>query len=147
MINGVWYSGDGGLPKPLYVNRSFKERDQIGLALGFEGEAKADLAGELGIAAFSFKDMTVEQAMTLADGEVVLWPPKDGSGQAQAVKPAHILSEAGAARSVKLLTPPPDLPEGADIVDAVRQLGWDASQEVRQFTATATPLLSQRNSG
>jgi putative DNA primase/helicase len=138
LINGVWYSGDGGLPKPLYVNRIFQERDQIGLALGLEGEAKADLAGELGIVAFSFKDLTVEQAMTLADGEVVLWPDKDGSGQAQAVKAAQIISEAGAARSVKLLTPPPDLPEGADIVDAVRQLGWDASQ-VRQFTATATP--------
>ncbi len=138
LVDGVCYSGDGALSKPLYVNQIFRERDQIGLALGLDGEAKADLAGELGIVAFSFKDLTVEQAMTLADCEVVLWPDNDGSGQAQAVKAAQIISEAGAGRSVKLLTPPPELPEGADIVDAVRQLGWDGSQ-VRQFVATAAP--------
>jgi hypothetical protein len=47
------------------VNRAFRERDQVGLAIGFEGEAKADIAGQLGLAAFSFKNITPEQAATL----------------------------------------------------------------------------------
>ncbi len=51
--------------KPLYVNGVFRERDQVGLAVGFEGEAKADAAGGLGLAAFSFKDIAPEQAATL----------------------------------------------------------------------------------
>src|SRR5450432_2753975 len=60
--DGSWYSGAGTGPKPLYVNSVFAERDQAGLAIGFEGEAKADLAGELGFAAFSFKDLSKEAA-------------------------------------------------------------------------------------
>jgi putative DNA primase/helicase len=143
LVDGVWYSGDGDLSKPLYANRLFRERDQLGLALGFEGEAKADRAGELGIVAFSFKDITAEQAMTLADCEIVLWPDNDSSGQAQADKAAQIISQTGAIRSLKLLTPPPEWPEGADIVDAVRDLGLDRSR-IQQFVATATPYSASK---
>ena len=82
--DGVWYSGDGGIHKPLYANSVFRERDQVGVVVGFEGEGKADAAAALGIAGFSFKDITVEQAATLADCEVVLWPDNDDSGREQA---------------------------------------------------------------
>ncbi len=62
LLDGSWLSGDGGTSKPLYTNRAFRERDHVGVVVGFEGEAKADLAGESGIAGFSFKDVTPEQA-------------------------------------------------------------------------------------
>ena len=76
LAGGVWYSGDGNLPKPLYKNAFCRECDQLGLAIGFEGEAKADLAGKFGFAAFSFKDLTDEQAAELVDCDVILWSDK-----------------------------------------------------------------------
>lgn len=136
--NGTWYSGDGGIPKPLYVNGEFRERDQVSLVIGFEGEAKADLAGKFGLAAFSFKNMTEEQARTLADCDVTLWPDNDQTGLAQAATAAKIIADAGVARSVRLLKPPEDFPVSADIIDAVNDLEWDA-ERVKHFLGTATP--------
>jgi hypothetical protein len=66
---------------PLYGNRIFRERDQLGIVLVFEGEAKADLAGEL--AAFSHKFRTictiqVQSPMLLHNcKETTLLPIKD----------------------------------------------------------------------
>jgi hypothetical protein len=135
--NGVWYSGDGDLPKPLYVNDVFRERDQVEFAMGFEGEAKADVAGELGFPAFSFKNITPEQVATLVGCEVVLWPDNDGSGIQQATDAAHTIHQAGQIPSIKFVTPPPELPPAGDIVDAVRTLSWDNAR-VTQFLQTAT---------
>jgi hypothetical protein len=104
-VNGIWFSGDGGMAKPLYVNRAFQQHDQVGLVVGFEGEAKADLAGEFSMAAFSFKNITVEQAATLADCDVVLWRDNDASGKGQADAAARVICAAEKARSIKLLTP------------------------------------------
>jgi uncharacterized protein (DUF927 family) len=136
-VSGIWYSGTGGIPKPLYVNWAFRERHHVGLAVGFEGEAKADAAGEFGIAAFSFKDITREQVATLVDCEVVLWRDNDSSGLKQANSAARTIVKAAQARSVKLITPPAEFPERADIIDIVRDLGWDGPQ-VRMFLTTAT---------
>lgn len=137
LADGIWYSGDGGLPKPLYGNSVFRERDQIGFVIGFEGEAKADIAGPLGLAAFSFKDITMEQSTALADCDVVLWPDNDDSGREQAERAARIIAAAGHARSLKLLAPAAEFPPGADIIDAVQELGWDR-QRVLQFLETAS---------
>lgn len=137
LSGGTWNSGDGGVPKPLYVNSLFRERDQIGLVIGFEGEAKADIAGPLGLAAFSFKDITVQQAAALADCEVVLWPDNDDSGKKQAESAARIIADAGQCRSIKILAPPEELPNAADIIDAVQDLGWD-SERVLRFVETAS---------
>lgn len=137
LVDGIWFSGDGGLSKPLYVNLAFRERDQVGLVVGFEGEAKADLAGEFGIAAFSFKNITPEQALTLVDCEVVLWPDNDASGAAQADAAARITHESGNARTVKIVTPPAELPPAGDIVDAIKDLGWDRPR-IEQIISTAT---------
>jgi hypothetical protein len=123
-----WYSGDGDLPKPLYINDVFRERDQVEFALGLEGEAKADLAGELGYAAFSFKDITKEQALSLVGCDVVLWPDNDESGAQQAQKAARTVGEADQIRSIKVVTPPSGLPQGWDIIDAVRRFGWDKAR-------------------
>lgn len=138
-VNGRWLSGDGGLPRPLYVNRPFRERDQVGLAIGLEGEAKADLAGELGFTAFSFKNITVEQAATLAGCDVVLWRDNDATGKRQADSAAQVIFDAAQTRSIKLLTPPAEFPSAADIVDAVNDLNWDRARIV-QFLETAVPF-------
>jgi hypothetical protein len=126
----VWYSGDGDVPKPLYVNEVFRKRDQVGLAVGFEGEAKADVAGELGLTVFSFKDITPEQAAT------ILWPDNDDSGRNQAGVAAQIITDAGQTRSVKTLVPLSEFPPAGDIVDAVKEFGWDG-QRILQFVETA----------
>src|ERR1035438_3896306 len=138
--DGVWCSGDGGLPKPLYVNGVFGERDQVGLAVGFEGEAKADIAGTLGLAGFSYKNITPEQAAALIGCEVVLWPDNDDSGKKQAESGARILADAGQTHSLKILVPPTEFPPAADIIDAVCDLGWDRWR-VRQFLGTASAYI------
>ena len=145
LAEDVWYSGDGDLPKPLYVNDSFRKLGQVSLAVGFEGEGKADLAGGMGIAAFSFKDITAEPAAALADYDVVLWPDNDRSGIAQAKSAAEIIHASGQARTIKLLTPPADFPPAGDIMDAVQQLHWNPSQ-VSQFLGTASCFRPEQSS-
>jgi hypothetical protein len=146
LVEGLWYSGDGGAPKSLYVNRAFRERDQVGLAVGFEGEAKADLAGKLGVAAFSFKNITQEQAATLVDCDVVLWPDNDASGKEQADVATSVILNSAGARSIKLLTPPAEFPLAADIIDAINDLKWDQAR-IAQFLETAvTPANGNQRS-
>ena len=53
---------------------------KAGIVLGLEGESKADLAGELGIAAFSLKNFTANYCDQLAGLDVVLWPDADSPG-------------------------------------------------------------------
>jgi hypothetical protein len=133
---GIWYSGAGPGPKPVYTNSTFGTRDQAGLAIGFEGEAKADLAGELGFAAFSFKDISeAAAAAVLIDWEVVLWPDADPAGARCCTKGAELIVKAG-ARSVAIAYPPPDIPNAGDIIDAVRVLGWKA-EDVKRLIAGA----------
>jgi hypothetical protein len=123
-----WKLGDGGLEKPLYVNRLFRGRDQFGIAVGCEGEAKCDLAGELGYPGFSYKNLTLAQCAALAGLEIVLWPDKDASGEEQCSGAAKILHESKQARLIRVITPPAELPKGGDIVDAVRSLGWGRAE-------------------
>jgi putative DNA primase/helicase len=139
LADGIWYSGDGDIPRPLYVNRVFRERDQVGLVVGFEGEAKADLAGKLGLAAFSFKNITLEQAAALADCDVVLWRDNDASGKGQADSAAQVILDAAQTRSLRLLAPPVEFPIAADIIEAVNDLNWDRALIV-QFLETAVPF-------
>src|SRR5262249_55718449 len=141
---GNWYSGAGSGPKPLYLNSRFADRDQSGRAIGFEGEAKADLAGDLGFAAFSFKDITPEAAAALVDWEVVLWPDADPSGARSCAKAAKLIAKAG-ARNVTVVAPPPEIPNSGDIVDAVRGLGWK-SEHVQRLIDGAQPFsIAEQN--
>ena len=118
-----WYAGDGGETKLLYVNAAFRERDQIGLAVGVEGEAKADALGDLGYAAFSFRELSEDAAAGLADVDVVLWPDKDEAGFKKALIAAELIGQH--ARSLRLIAPPADLPTAGDVVDAIAA-GWPA---------------------
>ncbi len=139
-----WLPGDGGLPRPLYANRLFREQDQVGVALGLEGEAKADLAGELGIPAFSFKH--VDAINDLAGADVVLWPDHDKPGITQANEAARVLHESGLLRSIRIVTPPPELPIAGDIVDAVRTLGW-TRERIETLMAAAEPYPVEKAIG
>jgi hypothetical protein len=143
--DGIWYSGAGPGPKPMYANSVFANRDQAGLAIGFEGEAKADLAGELGFAAFSFKDISEAAAADLIDWEVVLWPDADPAGFNSCRKAAELIAKAG-ARSVAIAHPPPDIPNAGDIIDAVRVLGCKA-EDVKRLIAGAHVVRSAKPKG
>ena len=115
--DGKWYSGDGCKRKPLYVNAAFRERDQIGLAIGCEGEAKADALASLDFAAFSFREITDDSAATLSDADVCLWPDKDKVGHEKASLAAVLIAKH--ARSVRVIDPPADLPQSGDVLDAL----------------------------
>lgn len=141
-IDGRWYSGAGGLAVPLYVNTEFRERDQVALAIGFEGEHKADAAAELGLPGFCFKDATADAYQPLAGIDVVLWPDKDAKGDEWARKRAAEI--APFARSVRIIDPPGDLPSAGDIVDAL-ELGWDRDR-ILAMAHGARPLVETTKS-
>ncbi len=143
--DGIWYSGDGGAAKPLYLNRVANERDQPGLAIGFEGEAKADLAGQLGFAAFSYKEISEASAKALIDWEPVLWPDADTVGSKNATRAAELILKVG-VRAVAIAQPPPDIPDAGDIVDAVQGLGWTAG-DISRLIAAAKPVFPARPRG
>jgi hypothetical protein len=145
----VWTIGDGGIKnKPLYTNCLFRESDRLGIVIGFEGEAKADLAGELGYAAFSYKDLTTMHCPELSGFDVFLWCDKDESGIKQCDNAAKILHESQQPRSIRMISPPTKLPDGGDIVDAVRVLGWGRSEidrliaEARGWQPSESPTQS-----
>ena len=120
----TWKPGDGGLQKPLYANVIFRESDQLDLVLGVEGEAKTDVAGELGFAAFSFKSLTDAHCDAFADLDVVLWPDADAPGFKQSKDAAAIIHESQQARRIRMIVPPADFPIAGDVVDAIRLRGW-----------------------
>ena len=136
LADGKWKIGDGGNQKPLYVNQVFRECEQLGLALGFEGEAKADIAGTFGFAAFSFKNLTLEQCSQLADADIVLWPDKDKPGIDQAKDARKVIIESKQIHSLKTILPPEELPISGDIIDAVRDFKF-GKEQIQILIATA----------
>ncbi len=116
-----WIPGGGGLPVPLYANECFRSKEKVPV-LGFEGEGKVDCAQKLGIPAFSFKNLTGEQASLLADHDIVLWPDKDPAGRIQANDARQVIRQYGHVKSLRIIIPPSELPISGDIVDAVRDL-------------------------
>jgi putative DNA primase/helicase len=110
----TWKPGDGGKLKPLYANKIFRDADQLDYAVGFEGEAKCDLAAELGIPGFSYKDMGESECQKLEGLKIYLWRDKDA---------AQKIHSFGHPRSIAIITPPQELPVGGDIVDVVKVLG------------------------
>jgi putative DNA primase/helicase len=139
----TWQSGDGGLAKPLYVNRIFRERADAGLAVGFEGETKADHAATLGLAAFSFKEMTAEQAESLDGCDVVLWPDNDASGTEQVAKATQILLNFAYLNSLMIVSLPDDFPPAGDLIDATENLGWDKTKILDLIEAAKPPKASE----
>lgn len=111
--------------------------------LGVEGENKADAAGELGIAAFSFKELDEGSVKALAGLRVVVWPDRDDEGRRLGASAGSRLRSI--ARSVDFLRPPPELLSGGDIIDAI-DLGWDAPRiaDLHQTRASETVQRRER---
>jgi len=123
--DGKWWSGDGGYTKPVYLNAICSGGKRSDCILGVEGPNKAEAAAELGIPAFSFKNISEESGKELtAFSRVVLWPDKD--------TPGLKLAEAAATRlgihvrDLRMIDPPANLPEAGDIIDALAA-GMDAA--------------------
>jgi len=124
-----WYSGQGDVPKGIYVNKPFRERDQVSLVLACEGENKTDVAGKMGYPAVSFKDNWNEKSLgALVGCDVSFWPDNDDQGLKQAKDAAEVLSQNPKVRSVSIITPPGELGESEDIVDAVNRHDWDRNR-------------------
>jgi hypothetical protein len=96
--------------------------------LGFEGEAKCDLAGELSIPGFSYKEMAASECQKLQGLKIDLWRDKDTAGEKQVQDAAQKIHDSGHPRSIALIIPPAELPVGGDIIDRVKALGMGRAQ-------------------
>jgi hypothetical protein len=119
--NGIWYSTKAGRKNPVYWNSVAREGKQY--VLGVEGENKAEMAGTLGLVAFSIKELTQENAVELAGLNVVIWRDKDEDGLKEQVRAVDYLRPH--ACSIRIMEPPENLPASGDIIDAVAT-GCDA---------------------
>ncbi len=138
-VGETWLAGQGGREAPLYTNETWRDPDagdQVDRVVGFEGEAKTDLAAEFHFAGFSFKNLRADQCDVFGDLDVVLWPDKDLSGDKQMKAAAKLLDESKQPRRIRVITPPAELPEKGDILDAVKTLGW-GKPEIDRLIASA----------
>jgi CHC2 zinc finger len=138
-VGDRWLYGQGGLEVPLYGNACFFEPDQLDYCVGFEGEAKADLAEKLNLPGFSFKESIAKHCACFGDLDVILWPDKNTSGDTQATAAANLLAESGQPRRIRMIVPPAELPDGGDIIDAVKTLGWGRA-EIKKLIDEAKPF-------
>jgi AAA domain/Toprim domain len=121
-VGDEWFSGAGGITPPIFFNATAREQCGRGSLLLVEGPDKANAADALGIAAASLKELGDTNVVQLAGSKVVIWPDNDAAGRKLAANAAERLGKHGA--EVSMIDPPPELPEGGDIIDAIA-LGWD----------------------
>jgi len=135
--DGTWKTGRGERAYHAYFNALFRERDQLESALGVESERSADAAGGLGFPAFSFKEITAENAVAFAGLDVRLLPDRDKPGRELVRRVAELLRPH--ARSIVAIEPPTDWPEAGDLYDAITDMGW-GQDRVKALLATARPI-------
>jgi len=139
--DGEWKRGRGDKPHQAYVNTVLRDRDEVEAAVGVESERSADALAKYGVAAFSFKELTPENAVALAGLNVRLLPDKDAAG-AKLVRRAVDLLRSH-AQSIALIDPPGDWPEAGDIYDAINEMQW-GQDRVESLLATAKPIESDK---
>lgn len=135
--DGTWQPGRGGRPHHAYFNTPFRERDQVESVVGLESERSADAIGTLGSPAFSFRELTVENAAAFTGLDVSLLPDKDEAGWKLVRRVAELLRPH--ARSITLIQPSTDWPEAGDLYDAITEMGWGRDR-VQALLATARPI-------
>ena len=74
----------------------------------------------------------------------MIWPDNDATGKRQANDAARLISRAGVARGVKVVTPPPEFTPAADIIDVVRDLNWNRRQ-IAQLVESAAPYSDKES--
>ena len=141
-------------PRTLY-NEHLLDKDKAKPILVVEGEKTADAAAAL------FHDYTVVtwpggsnairfvQWEVLKNRDVTIWPDADPPGLKCASTLAEILVSVG-AKSVKLVFPPADLPEGWDLADEVPE-GVELDRRAlvitaREFTPSGDARIDEFNS-
>jgi hypothetical protein len=135
--DGTWKLGRGERPHRAYTNAAFRERDQGESVLGVESERSADSVARLRIAAFSFKEITEENAVDFAGIDLILLPDKDLAGRKLVEKKIELLRPH--ARRIGLITPPEEWPESGDLHDAIAGCGW-THDHVQALIALAEPI-------
>ncbi len=142
--DGIWKNSRGGKPHQAYANILFRERDQVESALGVESERSAEAVGKFGIPAFSFKELTKENAGAFAGIDIRLLPDKDDAGAKLVYKAIELLSPH--ARSIAVIEPPEDWLEAGDIFDAVTGMDW-GQDRINGLLATARPVERKKPKG
>jgi Mrp family chromosome partitioning ATPase len=132
--NGTWKPGRNERQYQAYVNEPFRERDQVESALGVESERSADAVGNFGIPAFSFKELTADNAGAFAGLDLRLLRDKDADGEKLLRRVIELLHPH--ARSIGLIEPPADWLEAGDIYDAITDKAWDQGR-LESLMATA----------
>ena len=138
--DGSWKPGKGGRSHAAYVNEPFRDRDLVESALGVESERSANSVGKLGVPAFSFKELTPENAVVFTGLEIRMLPDKDVPGRELALKAIETLRPY--ARSLAIIEPPSDWPEAGDLHDAIADYGWVESR-IRTLLASAVLGVSK----
>ena len=140
--NGAWAIGDAPKPLPLYRRDEIPPDEPI---VVLEGEACADLAAELGLAAVTSahgSSSSDESDWTpLAGRDVWIFPDNDPPGEEYARSVARILIGLGCKVKIIHL---PDLPPGGDIVQFDAAIGGtpqDTRAEIERL-AEAAPLVT-----
>ena len=88
--------------------------------------------------------MTAGDCIKIAGIEVILWPDADQPGLKQAKVAAELLHQSGQPRLIRICALPLELPVSGDIVDAVKMLGWTAS-DIRVLCSTPSSTPPIRN--
>jgi energy-coupling factor transporter ATP-binding protein EcfA2 len=78
----------------------------------------------------------------LAGLDIIIWPDRDVPGENQAKAKAQMMHDSKEPRIIRMITPPPELPEGGDIIDAVRCLGW-RKPEIDRLISNAADFIPE----
>ena len=129
-----WKCKHGPSPRPLYgLDRL--HRKPSAPALVVEGELCAEAAGEAvkGFVAMTWSggssNVTSSDWSVLSGRDVVIWPDADQPGIAAADRVVELLDEIGVS-SVRVVKPPPNVPKGWDVADAVSGSEWSTDRIV-----------------
>jgi putative DNA primase/helicase len=148
-IRPLWWDGDAWrwkappAPRPLYGLDRLRARPDAGVLIT-EGEKAADAAAALFPSAVCITWPSGCKAIAKADWSpvagraVTLWPDADDVGRQAMAKLAPLLLQAG-ARQVRIVTPPPDAPEGWDLADA----DWTPEQAAAYLIANRSAPITQ----
>jgi len=129
----VWFDGTDWkftappAPRPLYNLESLSQRPDAPVLI-VEGEKTADAAAKLFPSAVAITWPSGCKAINKADWSQLigrnctLWPDADAPGIQAMDKLSAKLKQLGAAQ-VRIVTPPPDVPEGWDLADAEWTIG------------------------
>jgi len=132
--NGAgWVVADPPEPLPLYRVDALPAD---GLVWVVEGEKCADALAALGMPAVTSSHGSESPGKSywapLAGRDVVIWPDGNEAGRRYGQAVAAIITGLVPPARVRIMEPPPGLPEGGDVVDWIEPLDAKEPEELRQ---------------